>query len=377
MLIMDDTPAWDSRTRARFRRSLKAWYRRHARPLPWRKTADPYRIWISEIMLQQTTVAAVIPYFERFLARFPTLAALARAKEEDVLRLWEGLGYYSRARNLHKAARVIVREHGGRFPDEVAMLVELPGIGRYTAGAITSFAFDRPAPIVEANTLRLYCRLLGYRDDPRSAAGQRLLWDFAQEILPRARPGLFNQALMELGATLCTPEDANCQCCPVRTCCTAFANGWQKEIPIPATRAAITEVNEVAVAVHRDGRYLLRKRPAGERWAGLWDFVRFEPPNGPTSAIQIGRALRERTRVKVAGAEHIAQIRHSVTRFRITLDCYTVEWAGGEPAGDNDSFRWVAPRQLAKLPLSVTGRKFARLLTVPAVAKVRAGTDQI
>src|SRR5580704_2948280 len=183
---MDDT-ARDFDTR-RFRRALAAWYGRHARPLPWRNTNDPYRIWISEIMLQQTTVVAVVPYFERFLKRFPTLALLAAAKEEEVLRLWEGLGYYSRARNIHKTARRIVSEHDGGFPDSVEALRELPGIGRYTAGAIASFAFQRPAPILEANTLRLYSRLLGFRGDPRSAAGQKLLWDFATQIVPRTRP---------------------------------------------------------------------------------------------------------------------------------------------------------------------------------------------
>src|SRR5437016_2075319 len=168
-----------------FRRALGAWYRRHARPLPWRATRDPYRIWISEIMLQQTTVAAVVPYFERFLKRFPTLGSLAAAREQAVLRLWEGLGYYSRARNIHKAARVVANELDGVFPDDVEALQKLPGIGRYTAGAIASFAFDRPAPIVEANTLRLYSRLIGLRDDPRSAAGQKQLWDFAGRIVPR------------------------------------------------------------------------------------------------------------------------------------------------------------------------------------------------
>jgi A/G-specific adenine glycosylase len=354
----------------RFRRGLVAWYRRNARPLPWRKSADPYRIWISEIMLQQTTVAAVVPYFERFLARFPTLAALAKANEEEVLRLWEGLGYYSRARNIHKTAWLIVRELGGLFPDEVGRLAELPGIGRYTAGAIASFAFDRRAPIVEANTLRLYCRLLGYRGDPRSAAGQQLLWSFAGQIVPRKEPGLFNQALMELGATLCTPENANCPRCPVRACCAAFANGWQEQIPIAAARPAVTEVNEVAVAIHRDGRYLMRKRPAGERWAGLWDFVRFaSDENGRTSLAQIVRSIHQRTGLAVEIPERIGEIRHSVTRFRITLGCYAAQWSDGEAVNGSCEFRWVTPRQLTKLPLSVTGRKLARILTNKAAAR--------
>src|SRR5579872_2288936 len=304
----------------KFRRSLIAWYRRHARPLPWRNINDPYRIWISEIMLQQTTVAAVVPYFERFLQRFPTLASLAAAQEGDVLRLWEGLGYYSRARNIHKTAQRIVGKHGGVFPNSVEALRELPGIGRYTAGAIVSFAFQRPAPIVEANTLRLYSRLMDFRGDPRSAAGQKLLWDFAAQIVPRTRPDQFNQALMELGATLCSPDEPDCPRCPVRTCCAALANGSQREIPVRAVRAAPTAVTEIAVAIQRDTRYLLLKRPAGERWAGLWDFVRFAwTTDGRISPARLAGAVRSQTGLSVAMGDAVTEIRHSVTRFRITL----------------------------------------------------------
>lgn len=354
---------FDALTLARFRRGLIAWYRRSARRLPWRQTADPYAIWISEIMLQQTTVAAVVPYFERFLQRFPTVHALAAAREEEVLRLWEGLGYYSRARNLHKAACQIASEREGRFPSEIADLLELPGIGRYTAGAIASFAFDRPAPIVEANTLRLYCRLLGFRGDPRSAAGQKLLWEFAGRIVPRESPSRFNQALMELGATVCTPENPNCERCPVRTCCGALTNGWQKQIPLPARRAAPTPVTEVAIAIHRDGRYLLRKCSPGERWAGLWDFVRFPwPDRGGRKTSEVAMAVRETVGVDVAVTVPLAEIHHSVTRFRIKLCCYLAEWTAGEPDRDRHDARWIAPRQLTRLPLSVTGRKLARLL---------------
>jgi A/G-specific adenine glycosylase len=364
MLVMADLPDhFDAAAMARFRRNLTAWYARHARPLPWRNSADPYRIWISEIMLQQTTVTAVIPYFQRFLKRFPTLAALADAKEEEVLRLWEGLGYYSRARNIHKAAGLIIEERQGRFPDDVAALRELPGIGRYTAGAIASFAFDRRAPLLEANTLRLYCRLLGYRGDPRSAAGQRLLWEFAGTIVPRKNPGLFNQALMELGAMVCTPERPACPECPVRTSCAALANGWQGEIPLRATRTAPTSVTEVAVAIQRDGRYLLLKRPTGERWAGLWDFVRFAwDGGGGQSPARIASAVRHHAGVEVSVAEQIAEIRHSVTRFRITLCCWAAEWTKGEIERPASEHRWVTPQKFARLPLSVTGRKLARLV---------------
>jgi A/G-specific adenine glycosylase len=353
----------DRRALARFRRSLRTWYRRHARPLPWRATRDPYRIWISEIMLQQTTVVAVVPYFERFLKRFPTLADLAAAREQAVLRLWEGLGYYSRARNIHKTARLIVNQHNSKFPDDIAALRELPGIGRYTAGAIASFAFDRPAPIVEANTLRLYARLMGLRDDPRSAAGQQRLWEFAGQIVPQRNPGLFNQALMELGAGLCTPNAPDCPNCPVRTWCVAAANDWQTQIPVPARRAEPTAVTEIAVAVHREGKYLLLKRPVGERWAGLWDFVRFGWDDAHRmSPALLARAVRKQIDLDVALTGSLAQIRHTVTRFRITLCCHAAEWVAGDIEPSRHEFRWVAPRQFAKFPLSMTGRKLARLL---------------
>lgn len=214
----------------RLRVALRRWHVGNGRDLPWRNCRDPYKVWISEIMLQQTTVAAVKPYFERFLKRFPNIAALAAADEADVLRLWEGLGYYSRARNLRKGAQAIVA-NGGVFPDSVEELLPLPGIGRYTAGAIVSFAFDRPAPILEANTLRLYCRLLGFRDDPRSAAGQRVLWSFAEQLVPTKSPGEFNQALMDLGATVCTPTEPHCDECPVASYCRALAEQAQSKIP--------------------------------------------------------------------------------------------------------------------------------------------------
>ena len=258
----------------RFRTNLKRWHTQHGRDLPWRNCRDAYKVWISEIMLQQTTVVAVKPYFERFLQRFPDVAALAAADEEDVLRLWEGLGYYSRARNLHRAARAIV-ERGGMFPSTVEELLQLPGIGRYTAGAIVSFAFDRPAPILEANTLRLYSRLLGYRDDPRSTVGQRLLWSFAEQLVPTKAAGEFNQALTDLGATVCTPTDPRCDDCPVAACCRALAEQAQADIPQAARRPEITALHEACIAIESNGCFLLIRRPEGARWAGLWDFVRF------------------------------------------------------------------------------------------------------
>lgn len=351
----------------RFRNGLRAWYERHARDLPWRRTHDPYRIWISEIMLQQTTVVAVIPYYQRWMEQFPTIQDLAQADEQAVLRLWEGLGYYSRARNIHRAARQLVTERAGEFPSAVADLQSLPGIGRYTAGAISSFAFDKAAPIVEANTLRLYCRLLGYDGDPRAKPGQELLWRFAEHLLPSQQPGLINQALMELGSKVCTPANPNCEECPIQFCCQARLTNRQSEIPRAAIRPEITPVTELSGIIRRAGTFLLYHRPPGERWAGLWDFPRFpfepvEKPS-PTQAVWLEQRLFETLGIQVTVKELFTEIKHSVTRYRITLRAYVAEHETGDISTDRGEFRWVAPTEFLKFPLSVTGRKLAKLLT--------------
>lgn len=321
-------------------------------------------------MLQQTTVVAVVPYFERFLARFPNVRELAAAEESDVLKLWEGLGYYSRARNIHKAARVVVERHDGVFPADVTALQELPGIGRYTAGAIASFAFDQRAPIVEANTLRLYARLLGYDGDPRSSDGQRVLWSFAEAVLPKSQPGRFNQALMELGASVCSPKSPDCERCPVSGWCAAYRDQTQATIPRLAKRAEITAVTEASVAVRRNDSYLLRRRTPGERWAGLWDFVRFEvvSPKPTTSATSttddvphIIAAVYRQTGLRVDLGPQLAELKHGVTRYRITLKCFTAETVSGT-LRTGEEWQWVKAAKFGEYPLSVTGRKFAKLL---------------
>ena len=339
-------------------------------------------------MLQQTTIAAVVPYFERFVERFPSLVELAEASENEVLRYWEGLGYYRRAQNIYKTARLIITTCGGRFPDDASLLRKLPGIGRYTAGAIASFAFDQRAPIVEANTLRLYSRLLGYRCDPRSTQGQRLLWTFAERILPRAAPGPFNQALMQLGGSVCRPLEPECSRCPVRTCCRAFADAIQDQIPLPTVRPEIVSVTEAAVAVRRNGTFLLRRRGDGERWASLWDFERFPlvenvvpVPNSEKSArlnaakfeaCQIPAKTRRfleskieaETGIEVAISKLLTEIRHGVTRFRIRLFCFLADYRSGK-LSDRTELRWVKPVDFREYPMSVTSRKLARLLNDP------------
>jgi A/G-specific adenine glycosylase len=350
---------------------LLAWFRRHQRDLPWRRTSDPYQIWISEIMLQQTQVATVIPYFERFIASFPTVAALAQADENEVLRLWEGLGYYRRARQLHRAARVIVERHGGEFPRSLDEVCQLPGIGRYTAGAIVSIAFDEAAPIVEANTVRLFSRLIGFCDDPTSTVGRRLLWRVAEAVLPERDCGAFNSALMELGSQVCTPRNPDCEHCPVSTLCVAHKRGQQDRIPRMPSKAASEAVREAAVIVWRKKTILLRRREAHERWAGLWDFLRF--PLAARGRVALGRELLEKVQLHsglaVQRPQRIATIKHGVTRFRITLDCYTTELAGAKATLAAGEWRWVRVDELEQYPLSMTGRKLSRLLLAEQAAR--------
>lgn len=348
------------------RRELRSWYRRVSRPLPWRESQDAYRVWISEIMLQQTTVAAVVPYFHRFLERFPTVDALAAAEEGEVLKLWEGLGYYSRARNLRRAAQVIVAEHRSEFPPTVEQLQELPGIGRYTAGAIVSFAHNQPAPIVEANTLRLYSRLMGLEEDPRSAAGQKQLWEFAALWPAGQNPGEVNQALMELGATLCAPQSPRCGECPLAAVCEARRMGRQAQIPPPPRRPEITELAEVAVVVQQGPQYLLMQRLPGERWAGLWDFLRFDEREAADEGLPA--YLRRRFGIETVGHAEFLSLTHGVTRYRICLRGVHCEWRGGAAQEEERPFQWVSLDGLAETPLPVTGRKLA-----DALAKTMAG----
>jgi len=368
----------DTAWRTGFRRRLRAWYVRHARDLPWRRSRDPYRVWVSEIMLQQTQVATVEPYFTRFLEAFPTIADLAAAERQQVLRLWEGLGYYRRAAQRPERAQRIGAEHGGRFPRDPQAVRRLPGIGRYTAGAIVSIAFDARQPILEANTLRLFSRLLAFRGQPTSSAGQRLLWSMAEAVLPTRDVGRFNQALMELGSQVCTPRNPACNKCPVRVLCRAGHENLVAEIPWPKVKPAVQQVREAALLVRHAGRVLLLQRPEGARWAGLWDFPRF-PVHSPTPAEQrreLSHALRAATGVDVCIGELLVTLRHSVTRFRITLDCYQatrhVSVVDAHPAGGGSlAMRWLRPAELAAYPLSTTGRKLAQRLWDGSKSKAR------
>jgi A/G-specific adenine glycosylase len=352
---------------ARFRRRLRSWYARHARDLPWRRHGDPYPVWVSEIMLQQTQVETVRPYFARFLAAFPSIAALAAADTQRVLRLWEGLGYYRRARQLHEAARLIVKQHGGVFPRDPRLVRSLPGIGRYTAGAILSIAFDAREPILEANTVRLHARLLAYPHDPLAKAGQDILWRMAEAVLPRRDPGRFNQALMEIGSLVCLPRNPLCETCPVAPLCATRREGRQNEIPRPKAKPRMEDIHEVAVVIRRGGRVLLMQCPEGRRWAGLWDFPRYavQADDGPALHAELADHVRRELGLAISVGQRLVRLKHGVTRFRITLDGYAAKSVGRVTRGTLASpQRWVRPGQLDQYPLSTTGRKIGHLLQV-------------
>lgn len=351
--------------RQSFRRRLLNWFSRQARDLPWRRTHDPYAVWVSEIMLQQTQVATVEPYYQRFLERFPTLQALAAAPQQQVLRLWEGLGYYRRARSLHAAAKEIVQHHDGRFPENPEFVKSLPGIGRYTAGAILSIALDQRQPILEGNTIRLLSRLSGYTDDVTSGSGQKQLWAISEMLLPRKRVGTFNQALMELGALVCTPRQPKCESCPVMSLCQAYLKNQQDKIPHIGKTVKYEGREEAAVVIERRRRILLRHCDVGERWAGLWDFPRcqIESMQPAQQKRELSEKILQTTGLEIELGPLLTKIKHSVTRYRINLTCYRASCRPGARLSTRSArLRWIPLRELNSYPLSTTGRKIEKLL---------------
>lgn len=357
MARTDASPALSPKWKKSLAKRLLAWFGDSARDLPWRRTSDLYRIWISEIMLQQTQVATVIPYYERFLASFPTVHDLAAADEQFVLRLWEGLGYYRRARQLHAAAKQIVVQHAGTFPETFDEVYALPGIGRYTAGAILSIGRGQRLPILEANTIRVLSRLAAYRGEVASTSGQKFLWSLAEEILPPQEVGHFNQALMELGSEVCFPRAPACLVCPVNALCEARKRGLTVQIPSAARKTRYEDVTEVAVVVRSRERVLLRQCQPGERWAGLWDFPRFVADE----SRPLDQHVHELVGVRIGPAQPLVTLKHGVTRFRITLNVFEAHSAARNKLRGSGAC-WAAIANLEQHPLSVTGRKIARLL---------------
>jgi len=273
--------------------ALITWFEAHKADLPWRRTKDPYAVWLSEIMLQQTQVTTAIPYYERFLARFPTVDALAAASLDEVLKLWEGLGYYSRARNLHRTAQTIVNSLGGSFPSSVEDLLRLPGVRRYTAGAIASIAFGANVPVLDGNVTRILTRLFNVTDDASQPATRTVLWDLAGEILPPGRAGAWNEGLMELGRRICTPKSPACDVCPIMAYCEAHRLGVQGDRPVKRPRVRTPHYDVTAAVTRRDdGRILIAQRPPEGMLGGLWEFPGGKREPGESLAECLRREIR-------------------------------------------------------------------------------------
>jgi A/G-specific adenine glycosylase len=343
--------------------ALIAWYEAEQRRMPWRESRDPYRVWVSEVMLQQTQVATVIGYYERWMQRFPSVEALAVAEVDDVLRAWEGLGYYSRARNLQRAARQLVSNHGGKLPQSVAELSKLPGIGPYSAGAIASIAFGADEPVVDGNIVRVLTRSFGLSGDPKRTPLSRHLWSLARSLIPKGNAREFNQALMELGATCCTPRAPRCAACPVSPACVALANDRVLDFPESAPRPVPTEVRRAAALVRRRGRVLVVRAPEGApRWAGMWQFPDAEIPKDEDAQSGLARSVAAGTGLEIAVGAQIGSLRHQVTRFRIHIDLYACSARGRAQAIHYGAVRWCSPHDLATLAMPAAHRRIARSL---------------
>ena len=367
-------PSWETVVPA-----LLGWFPQAARDLPWRRTTDPYALWISEVMLQQTQVRTVIGYWERWMTALPDVAALAGAPAEQILKLWEGLGYYTRARNLQKAALQLMAANQGRFPDTLPGILELPGIGPYTAGAIASFAFNLPAPILDGNVIRVLTRLAARPGDPREKATNEALWGIATDLVeiaarlspeevPSPLPPMclagacsqLNQALMELGATVCTPTAPACERCPIASQCQARALGRQEDFPETTARPPVTQRSLATVIWSHQRRWLVRLRPAEGVNAGFWEFpnLEFGPEAEPRSAL--ARWLG----VNAGALQPLGTVKHSITRYRFTQHLFrlTIPPAGNLPAGE---LRWATPAELTALALTASHRRLVKQWVKP------------
>ena len=344
---------------------LLRWYARVKRDLPWRRTRDPYAIWVSEVMLQQTQVATVIPYYERWLRRFPNVQALAQADEDAVLHAWQGLGYYSRARGLLSGARAVVERHAGKIPADLTELLALPGVGPYTAGAIASIAHGLRAAVVDGNVKRVLTRLYALRGDPARAPLHQELWSRAEALVPEGQASDFNQALMELGATVCTPKAPRCCECPLQRRCQAFALGLTEALPESKKRPKTTAVHMAAAVVERRGRLLLVRVPdSASRWAGMWQFPNVELSRDEPPEAGARRAARTQTGHDVNVAERLTVVKHGVTRYRITLEAFhcTPRGRGTDARATDATLAWKTLAELSALALPAAHARIARAL---------------
>ena len=338
---------------------LLAWYRLNARSMPWRGPlrANPYAVWVSEIMLQQTRVEMVIPYFEKWMARFPTVTALAEASEQEVLNQWEGLGYYSRARNLHKAAKIVAEKFNGELPRDLDALRSLPGIGRYTVGAIASIAFGMDEPTLDGNLRRVFARLFDVTEPADSPAGEKILWGLVAEHLPKGQAGDYNQALMDLGATICLPKNPRCLLCPLTELCAAREAGTQELRPVLKPKKETPHVVHAAAVIVRDGKVLLAQRPSEGLLGGMWEF-----PNGLVEgdpAEELAQVVETGYGLTVQAGEAMGVVQHAYTHFKVTVYAFRAD-AVSVPR--RPTLQWIPLAELENYPMGKVDRQIARKL---------------
>ncbi|MDX2494472.1 MAG: A/G-specific adenine glycosylase [Desulfuromusa sp.] len=338
---------------------LLAWYGLTGRDLPWRNTRNPYRFWLSEIMLQQTTVAAVIGYYQRFLKQLPNVELLAAAPLEDIIDLWAGLGYYSRARNLHAAAKMVVEQFNGYFPEDVESLQKLPGVGRSTAGAISALAFDQRAPILDGNVRRVLCRLFALREPPRSTSAEKQLWFWSEQLTPVENVHDYTQAIMDLGATVCVPRKPLCDECPLAELCRAYKLGLEQKLPLKQTVKPIPTRYEVALLIEHHGCYLVRRRMTDGFLGGMWEF--------PTISLTEGEDPEKKLYLLLAdfglngSAEQVGTIQHVYSHFRLKSVAYCKK-IENFPNLSEDNNSWFPLEQLKNMALHGAHKKVLGIL---------------
>ncbi len=342
---------------------LESWYREHARGLPWRLTSDPYAIWVSEIMLQQTRVETVIPYYKRWLAELPTLIDLAEADQDRVLKLWEGLGYYSRALNLHKAAQIVLNTYGGRLPGDVKTLRTLPGIGVYTAGAIASIAYGLPSPILDGNIRRVFTRVFKITSPLEESSTENDLWQIAEELLPDEHPGNFNQALMELGALVCTPKNPHCDHCPIIEDCLSIRFQLQNVLPVRMKKPPLPHYQVTAAIFEEDGKFLLAKRPSDGLLGGMWEFPGGKQETHETLPEALTREIKEELNAAIKVGEHLGTYKHAYTHYKITLHAFRCTLISDDlELNYHTDLTWTSIDSLTSYPMGKLDRLIANRL---------------
>jgi len=342
---------------------LLNWYDHQKRDMPWRNNRDPYRILVSEFMLQQTQVKTVIPYFNKWMKSFPTIKKLAAASESQVLKHWEGLGYYSRARNLFKSAIQIQKDFSGKIPDSLQEILKLPGVGRYTAGAVLSIAFDKKVPVLDGNVKRVLSRLMLLDENGNNQKSETKLWNAMESLLPEKGCGDFNQAFMELGATVCLPQNPFCKECPLKHICKAKQSDQQELYPPPKISTKISKIQVSAAVIFKQGNVYIQKRKAAGLMGGLWEFPGGKLETGETEEECLRREIKEELGVNIRIGEKVMTHRHSYTRFRVTLHVFRCQIHSGKLSPTEcDDWKWIKPDELDQFPFPAANVKIIKFL---------------